>query len=85
MNTDEIIETIESMRLLEEDWDSYGGTPPAIETITRAITFVHEFLGSGQPHVCPTNDGKISFEGDNGTSIEIGPCHERDEIWNSLE
>ena len=77
---DDLIERIEAMRHLDENWDSYGARAINQAAIRRAIVLVREII-DGNPHVTATNYGHIVFEGNNGTTIEIGEAPIEDTVW----
>ena len=78
-----ITDRLDELEKLEEDWDSYGAAKPDPMAIERARVFVREIL-EGDPHVIATVNGEIAFEGNGGTSIEIGP-EDTGEIFIDLE
>jgi hypothetical protein len=76
----EIIDRINELALLKENWDSYGALPPSPETIRRAKIFAQEFLVL-IPHITCTNNGKVMFEGNDASSIEIGDSSDSDQLF----
>jgi len=75
---DLVVMRINTMRGLQDDWDSYGAVAPQEQSIERAIVFIRGILGN--PHVCPSVNGNVVFEW-NGGSIEIGATPNDDFIW----
>lgn len=65
---DEIKTRLNQLEELQEDWDSYGGTPPTKE----ALECAHRFLDT--LFIAPLNDGGLQIEMNNeAVIIEIDP------------
>jgi hypothetical protein len=56
--------TLEDLRLLEKDWDSYGADKISESAITTAESFLKLFeaLSFSPPAIVPTSDGGIALE-----------------------
>ena len=60
MSKDRAIKTLESFRLLEHDWDGYGGEPFEDELIDKCIKIVKKLTYT--PNVYPTFRNSIQLE-----------------------
>lgn len=68
------IDILESFRILDHNWDSYGGDAPMREVLDRAISFVKglQLLNEVVYQVAPGPNGEIMIELRNGgKSIEF--------------
>jgi len=59
-----ILESIQRLSSLPEDWDSYGGRPLTFEAAFRALEFLAGYLPSNSvpPSVVPGSDGGVQME-----------------------
>lgn len=84
---DQLIDALVSLnrlRELEEDWDSYGSVPPSLDLIAVAeslLLWVGQHLAPflPPPHVTAVSGGGIQFEWRRGArelEIEFGPLDE---------
>ena len=75
---------INELRALGDNWDSYGGVPPAdqlLDFIEWLVAAASETLGSffPVPHVNAASDGGVQLEWSNGDrelELEFGPMHD---------
>lgn len=61
-----LIKAIESLRMYDDNWDSYGANKPSHAAIDKAIKLIESV------HVCPTVNGDIALRFQLGnTSVEL--------------
>jgi hypothetical protein len=64
-----VIDQLEAMRHLPENWDGYGGAPPSAEAIDAALTFLRYCqaqMAVPDPYVTPTRAGGVLLEWEQG-------------------
>lgn len=70
----EVFKKLDSFKLLEENWDSYGALPIDPDCIERAKSFLLAIGVLFTPPLwpCPTSHGGVQFEWNhNGKDLEI--------------
>ncbi len=70
-----VIEQLEAMRNLPENWDGYGAAPPRSGPIDAAIGFLRQCSGQTalpDPYVTPTRAGGVLLDWEQGShQLEI--------------
>lgn len=64
-----VIEQLEAMRHVPDNWDGYGGAAPRQEVVDSAIVFLRHLAGPGplpEPFVTPTRRGGVLLAWEQG-------------------
>lgn len=80
---DEVVATLEEFRLLEPNWNGYGGLPLPSVVLDKAIALVRDMKPC--PSVFPSGRGSVQLEWEQGgLYVEMEIFEDRTELFSTF-